>query len=106
MIGVGVAFFLNGQAGGVAALYGGGVALANTLMLGRRVQRADHEVAENAQRGMIMLYISAVSRFVFILVALAVGLGALRLLPLPLVGNFVGAQLAFMLASVTVSRVA
>lgn len=106
LIGVGIAFFLEGQAGGAAALYGGAVALINTWMLGRRVQRAGHVVAENAQYGMILLYVSAVVRFIFILVAIAVGLGALKLLPLPLVGNFVGAQLAFMLASVTVSRTA
>lgn len=99
LIGVGVAFFLAGQTGGLAALYGGGVALINTWMLGRRVQRADDVVADNAQRGMIMLYISAVARFVFIVVALAVGLGGLKLAPLPLVATFVGAQAAFMVAS-------
>jgi ATP synthase protein I len=103
LIGVGVTFFLAGQAGGVAAAYGGLVALANTWMLGRRVQRADHAVADNAQYGMITLYISAVARFVFILVALAVGMGVLKLAPLPLVATFVGAQAAFMVASLRMS---
>lgn len=103
LVGVGIAFFLAGRAGGAAALYGGGVAIANTWMLGRRVQRADNALELSAQRGMIMLYVSAVARFVFILVALAVGLGALKLTPLPLVATFVGAQAAFMVASLQTS---
>ena len=95
----GVAFFLVGKAGGVAATYGGLVALANTWMLGNRVRRAGEVVVTNPQRGMIMMYVSAVVRFVFILAALAVGLGWLKLAPLPLIIAFVGAQVVFMAAS-------
>lgn len=83
----------------MAALYGGGVALMNTWMLGRRVQRAGHVVADNAQLAMVLLYVSAVLRFVFILIALAVGLSVLKLTPLPMIATFIGAQLAFMIAS-------
>lgn len=104
LIGVGVAFFLAGQTGGVAALYGGGIALINTWMLGRRVQHVGRVVAESAQTGMALLYLSAVLRFLFILVAIAFGLAVMKLAPVPLIANFVGAQLAFMLASVAVVR--
>lgn len=106
LMGAGVAFFIAGQDGAVAALYGGSVALANTLMLGRRVERASRVVAENAQYGMALLYISAVVRFVFILVAVAVGLGVLKLLPMPLIADFVAAQFAFVLAGVVANRAA
>lgn len=103
-IGVGLAIIMAGTHAGAAALYGGGVALANTWMLGRRVERADREIAHDAQRGMIILYVGAVLRFVFVLAALALGMGVLHLSPLPLVANFVAAQLVFMLASAGLGR--
>lgn len=103
LIAIGVAFFLAGKAGALAATYGGVVALANTRMLGNRVQRLSTVDANSAQRGMVMMYVSAVVRFVFILVALAVGLGLLKLLPLPLIATFVGAQVVFMAASMRMS---
>ena len=106
LIGAGIALFVAGQDGAVAALYGGSVALANTLMLGRRVERVSRVAVENAQYGMVLLYISAVVRFVFILVAVAVGLGVLKLLPVPMIADFVAAQFAFVLASVVVNRAA
>lgn len=106
LIGAGIALFVAGRDGAVAALYGGSVALANTLMLGRRVERVSRVVAENAQYGMVLLYISAVVRFVFILVAVAVGLGVLKLLPVPMIADFVAAQFAFVLAGVVVNRAA
>ena len=103
-MGVGVAFFLLGQGGAVAALYGGAVATINTLMLGRRVHHSDQLVAstDNARDAMTLLYISAAVRFVFILAAIAAGVKILRLLPVPLVVNFVGVQLAFVLTGVTI----
>lgn len=103
LIAIGVAFFLAGKAGALAALYGGAVALANTRMLGNRVRRLSVEAVDNAQRGMVMMYVSAVVRFVFILVALAVGLGLLKLRPIPLIATFVGAQVVFMAASTRMS---
>lgn len=99
LIVTGVALFLVGKAGGAGALYGGAVALANTWMLGNRVQRVGDVVVTDVQRGMIMMYVSAVLRFLFILAALAVGLGLLKLPPLPLIAAFIGAQIVFMAAS-------
>ncbi|AOV18311.1 hypothetical protein BJI67_15670 [Acidihalobacter aeolianus] len=99
LIGVGLAAYIEGQKGIPAAFYGGAVALANTLMLVRRIGRVEATVSTNAQREMAQLYISAVLRFVFVLAALAFGLGFLKLAPLPLIGTFVGAQAAYMLMS-------
>lgn len=103
-IGVGLAILIAGTGSGVAALYGGATALVNTWMLDRRVNRANHAMEYNTQHGLIILYVGAVVRFVFVLAALAVGMGVLHLSPLPMVGNFVGAQMVFMLASATFGR--
>lgn len=103
-IGVGLAILIAGTGSGVAALYGGATALVNTWMLDHRVDRANHAMEYDTQRGLIILYVGAVVRFVFVLAALAVGMGVLRLSPLPMVGNFVGAQMVFMLASATFGR--
>ncbi|WP_455380108.1 ATP synthase subunit I [Acidihalobacter prosperus] len=100
LIGVVVAAYSKGQHGVEAALYGGAVAMANTLILARRMERVGMVDAASAQRGMIQLYVNAVLRFVFVLAALAIGLGVLKLMPLPLVGTFIGAQVAYMLVSV------
>ncbi|OBS09564.1 ATP synthase protein I2 [Acidihalobacter prosperus] len=99
LIGVGLAAYAKGQHGIEAALYGGAVALANTLMLVRRIERVEAAVSVSAQRGMAQLYLSAVLRFVFVLAALAIGLGWFKLAPLPLIGTFVGAQAAYILIS-------
>ncbi|WP_233279644.1 ATP synthase subunit I [Acidihalobacter yilgarnensis] len=99
LIGVGIAAYAKGQHGIEAALYGGAVALANTLMLVRRIERVGAVVSVSVQRGMALLYISAVLRFVFVLAALATGLGFFKLAPLPLIGTFVGAQAAYILIS-------
>lgn len=97
LIGVGISAYIKGQSGMEAALYGGAVALANTLMLVRRIERVGSADSVSAQRGMALLYLSAVLRFVFVLAALAIGLGLLKLSPLPLIGTFVGAQAAYIL---------
>lgn len=99
LIGVLVTAYVKGQHGAEAALYGGAVAIVNTLILARRIERVGMVDAASAQRGMIQLYVNAVLRFVFVLAALAIGLGVLRLMPLPLVGTFIGAQAAYFMAS-------
>lgn len=104
LIGVGLAAYAKGQAGIEAAFYGGVVALANSLMLVRRIEHVGSVATVNTQRGMAQLYVSAVLRFVFVLVALAIGLGFLRLDPLPLVGTFIGAQAAYILISMRTHR--
>jgi ATP synthase protein I len=94
-----VTFVLKGPHAALSALYGGGVALANALLLARRVERASELARDGAQRGVYSLYFGAVQRFVFVLVSLGIGLGLLRLDPLPLLALFAIAQLAYLIAA-------
>lgn len=77
-----------------AALFGGGIALAVSALLGLRLLRAARPGA-----GVGGLYLGAVERFGFVAVAFAVGLGALGLAPVPLLVGFAGAQCAYFIAA-------
>ena len=97
LAGVIVSRFYLGDAAMLPALYGGAVALANTLMLQRRISQAWEVAKLSPHQTAISLYLGVVQRFVFVLVALGFGLGYLKLLPPPTLGTFMVAQLAYML---------
>ena len=78
-----------------SALYGGAIALANSLLLARRVTRAGATAQTDTKKGAFIFYIGAVQRFIVTLVAFGVGLGLLKLSPLPLLIAFALAQLAY-----------
>jgi ATP synthase protein I len=90
------AFYWYNINGLIAALYGGGIALINTLWLGRKVEAAGEMAEEDLTRGIYAIYFNAVQRFVFVLVALGVGLQALKLVPQPLLLTFGLAQIAYL----------
>lgn len=79
---------------GLSAVYGGLVGFLLTLLLSRSVRRAAVVAETDPKRGMIILYVGAVLRFVFFLAAFAIGLGFLDLHPLATAAGFVAAQLA------------
>lgn len=89
-----------------AALYGGAIALINTLLQARRAMRAATLAGQDARLGAIGLYAGVVERFVFTLAAFAVGMGVLRLNPPALLIGFAVAQLGFVLARPRTSVVA
>ncbi len=93
--GLALAWYWYGADGSLSALYGGAIALINTLWLGRKVELAGEMAEEDLQRGIYAIYFNAVQRFVFVLVALGVGLQALKLVPQPLLLTFGVAQLAY-----------
>lgn len=96
LVGVAIAYFNQGETAMIPALYGGMVAVINTLLLGRRMVKATERAATDPQGGVYSMYISAVVRFVFVLVALGVGVGLLKLSAVPLLGTFVVTQLGYM----------
>ena len=81
-------------AGASAALFGGGLALASSWLMARRVAAtAGRTPSENEIR--LALYGGAVQRFVLVLAGFAAGMGLLKLLPLPMLATFAVAQIAF-----------
>jgi len=79
----------------LAALYGGGIAIVNTLLLARRTSRAAVLAEGNLKWSALTLYAGMLERLIFTGVAFAVGLGTLALPPVPLLAVFAGAQLAY-----------
>jgi ATP synthase protein I len=101
VIGVIVAggFLAAGGPQAAAALYGALISMALALLLGRRMQRASEVAASDPRRGMTILYVGAVQRFVLVLALLALGLAVLKLNPLPLLAGFAVTQLAYVLGA-------
>lgn len=92
-----MALLRSGAASGLAAGYGGGIALVNSMLLAWRAGRAaEQATAESAQWGTLGLLLGVVERFVFTLVAFGVGIGVLRLDPVALMLGFAFAQLGYL----------
>ncbi len=89
---VAVVFALRGGSReALAAVYGGAVTMLISGWLGWRLRRAGAQAG-----GLVTLYSSAVLRYVAAVVLLALGLGVLKLAPLPLVIAFGLAQFGFL----------
>ncbi len=95
----GASYLQGGMPPAVAALYGGGIALGNSALLAWRVRRASLAAATSTERGTLHLYLGAVERFVFTLVAFGLGMGALKLSPLPMLIAFAAAQSGYWFAA-------
>jgi len=79
--------YARGRYDFMSALYGGAVVMLLSAWLGRGVRRAG---------GLGALYANAVTRYVAAMVLLGIGLGVLKLAPLPLIVAFAVAQFGFL----------
>jgi len=78
-----------------SAIFGGLISVCTSLLLRRGVMKAAEIAKENPQRGMVVLYIGAVQRFVLIIALFGLALGFFKLDPLATVLGFGIAQLAY-----------
>ena len=76
-----------------SALYGFFVGVLNVLMLGLTFKKANNKASESPQTGIMILYMSAVVRFVLLAVLFVLGLSLLGLEPMPVVLTFVLMQI-------------
>ncbi|HEX5418614.1 MAG TPA: ATP synthase subunit I [Gammaproteobacteria bacterium] len=92
----GAAFYLHAHSitAAEAALYGGGIGMGASALLGYRVLRAARPGA-----GLGGLYIGALERFIFVGAAFAVGLAVLKLAPVAMIVGFGGAQCAYFITA-------
>ena len=97
IIGIAVSYYYLADDGILPAAYGGAIAIANTILLSRRLDSAGEMAKENPEGGVLTLYLGVIQRFVFVLVMFGIGMGVLKLLPPPMLGTFAVAQLAYML---------
>ncbi len=84
---------------GLAALYGGGAALANTGLLVWHHRRGERDYHCDGARHLRSFYRSSLERFLVVGIWLAVGLGGLRLEAKPLLIGFVVGLLAWVIAA-------
>lgn len=88
---------LEGAADAVAALFGGSIGVLNLLLLAWRARRTERGPVLSAQQSAKVLYLSALERFAAVAMMFMVGMGVLRLEPLPLIMGFVIALPALLL---------
>lgn len=80
-----------------AALFGGACALLNAWLLGRRLRLAADVAKTSPGQEVTVIYVGALQRFALLLALFIVGMGWLKLNPVPLLVAFGIAQVAFLL---------
>jgi len=95
LISAALIFALLGGPQAGAAIYGGGVALIGTWLLGRRISRTPEIVRQGDTASQLGLYAGVLPKFIVTLALLAAGMGWFKLAPIPLIVAFVVAQLGF-----------
>ncbi len=76
-----------------SALYGFAIGLVNVLVLGLSFQKANSASEEDPKKGILILYMSAVGRFILLAVLFIFGLSFLKFGAMPVVLTFVLMQL-------------
>lgn len=89
-------YLYGGPPAAVAALFGAATALSNTALLAWRLHRGKRQVHADARWHLWSFYVSSIERLLVVGGLLAIGIGALRLTPLPLMMAFVAGQMAWM----------
>jgi len=92
------AFSAQGFEQVLAAAFGGALAIANGLLLFRRVRRAAASTTDDPRSDVMNLYMGAVERFVLTLGAMAFGMGWLELSPVPMLVGFALGYLGYFLS--------
>ncbi|MBL80024.1 MAG: hypothetical protein CMH70_08365 [Nitrosomonadaceae bacterium] len=93
-----IAYTLEGEEEAWAVIYGGAVALINTLLLLWRMESVKHKILRDAKHYLWIFYRSGVERFLVLSALLAIGMGVLKLVPLAVLIGFVVNQLAWIIA--------
>ncbi|MDH5183587.1 MAG: ATP synthase subunit I [Gammaproteobacteria bacterium] len=83
---------------GIAAIFGGVIALVNTLLLRWNFERAEHFAGNDAGQNMKLLYRTAAQRLFSTIGLFVIALGVLKLQPLPLLVGFIAGVTALLVA--------
>jgi len=92
--------FLGGMQSGIAALYGGMVAITLTWLLKRRVGGIVKAAGSNSSKSMLLLYLGVLQRFLLVLALFAIALGVLKLDPLASIVAFGLGQFGYVISRV------
>jgi ATP synthase protein I len=88
-----VFYALSGRFPALSVLFGGAMAAFNQVLLEWRRYQADSGRVLSAGQSLWALYRSAIERFALVLALFALGMGVLRLEPMPLLIGFIAGQL-------------
>lgn len=88
---------MSGGASGKGAAYGGLIAVANTLIQLWHWWRFDTRGSESQAQNALLIYRIAIERFASTLLLFALGLGVLKLAPLPLMSGFIAGQMVLLI---------
>lgn len=94
---VSLLFLTVSGASGKGAAYGGLIAVANTLIQLWHWWRFDTKGSEGQAQNALLIYRIAIERFASTLLLFALGLGVLKLAPLPLMSGFIAGQLVLLI---------
>lgn len=83
---------------GIAAIFGGAIALVNTLLLRWNFERAEHFAGNDAGQNMKLLYRTAAMRLFSTIGLFVIALGVLKLEPLPVLVGFITGLVALLIA--------
>lgn len=86
---------------GIAAFYGGLVAMTLTWLLKRRVSGVAQAAQVSPGKSMMLLYLGVVQRFLLVLALFALALGVLKLDPLASIVGFGLGQLGYVISRVS-----
>ncbi|HFD79708.1 MAG TPA: ATP synthase subunit I [Gammaproteobacteria bacterium] len=78
--------------------YGMATSAANTLLLARCARRDARAPQRTPQQSLVAAYACVVQRFLAVAVMFALGLGALKLAPLPVLAGFMAGQLVMVIS--------
>jgi len=92
--------FVDGLRSGIAAFYGGTVAITLTWLLKRRVDGVAQASQSSHSKSMLLLYLGIVQRFLLVLALFALALGVLKLDPLASIVGFGLGQFGYVISRV------
>ena len=92
-----VVMLIQGWFAAVSALFGGVITLIGTGWMAYRVHRAGELTRDNPSGGAVALFGGVLIRFVFVITALAMGMGVLKLHPVSLIIGFAITHLGYIL---------
>ncbi len=84
----GIAFYMKGMLGIAAVLFGSGISLNNMFLQHRAMRRAKTQARADAEHNLRLMMSCSIQRFIATVVLFALGMGALQLPPLAVIGGF------------------
>ncbi len=97
----GLGWLYGGMPVAQAAVFGGLIAMTNTLLLTWRMLRGQRHPHADVQRHLRSFYASAIERFVLVAVMFGIGIAVLNLVPAAVLTGFIVGMLGFYISGLT-----